>query len=108
MRNNRQLTKPGIQTAIERVYTENKYGLIIPRHRLAWKAWAYAVAIDASEKRAYHVAKYEGERKELVQLRLMKMKYKNIKRSNIHDLIIDHMPYWIVISTILVGVYFLG
>lgn len=106
-RNNPQLTKAAMQTAIEQVYNENKTGLTIPRHRLAWTAWEYARQIDASKNRDDHVKKYEGERKELTKLRVKKIANKTTRRLNIKDLAIFHLPYWAVIIALVMLFHYL-
>ena len=107
LRNNSQLTKPAIQAAIEAVYKENNPDLTIPRWKLAWTVWKYARIIEASEKRAIYVRKYEGERKELVILRVKKIKYEQIRRANFDNTILLFSPYWIMIGLLGMIIYFL-
>ena len=100
-------SKPCIQAAIDEYYN-NRASINIKRFKIAWWIWRRARQIENDKNRAQYTAKYEGERKELKSLRLRKIKYEKIQRANIHDMVMIHCPYWIMIGSILALLYFFG
>ncbi len=100
-------SKPCIQAAIEESY-KGRASLNTKRCKIAWNIWKRARQIENDKDRAHYTSKYEGERKELKSLRIKKIKYETIQRANISDLAMIHVPYWIMIGSILALIYFFG
>ena len=104
-----RISKPAIQVALENIWMMIDTGKIeIKRTDIVKTVRKLSRKIEASEKREIYTRKYESERKELAILRAKKVRYENIRRTNIHDLAMTHVPYWIMVGSILALVYFFG
>ena len=100
---------PSIQAALESIWKQsNKKEIEVKRSKMVNEVRKKAKYIEASEKKDVYTYKYESERKELKQLRNKKAKFEQNRRLNLYDLTVFHIPYWIMIVSILVSVYFLG
>ncbi len=104
-----KISKPAIQAAIESIWNQVDKGEIeVKRARLVNEVRKKAKYIEASENKEIYTRKYESERIELKELRVKKLKYESIRRSNICDNFIFHGIYGVVIGSVVALVYFLG
>ena len=100
-------SKPCIQAAIEEYYN-NRASINIKRFKIAWWIWKRAKQIENDKDRKKYTAKYESERKELTLLRARKVRYENIRMTNIKENIIVHGIYWVILLGILIGIFTVG
>jgi len=95
-------SKPCIQAAIEEYYN-NRASINIKRFKIAWWVWKRARQIENFEDREKYTAKYESERAELKKLKNKEIKFKNIRKNNLYDVV----PYWIIVALLGMIIYFL-
>ena len=103
-----RIPKVSVQSALEAVWKQIDTGEIeVERIHIVNTVRKKAKDIDGSVNKDVYTRKYESERKELKELRVKKIKYESIRRTNICDNLIVHGIYAVLFGIVLFA-YFYG